>query len=83
MVEYGSGRQPILRWYLDARISVKRFEVALATCDETSIQEVREAASEARVEGLVSHDFRTVVPALRRIDGHAILFNPAGRHIHK
>ena len=44
---------------------------------------MREAASEARVEGLVSHDFRTVVPALRRIDGHAILFNPAGRHIHK
>ena len=38
---------------------------------------------EARVEGLVSHDFRTVVLVLRRMDGHAILFNPAGRHIHK
>ena len=52
MVEYGLGPQPILRWYLDARISVKRFEVALATCDETSIQEVRDARSpsEARVE---------------------------------
>ena len=45
MVEYGSGPQAILRWYLDARISVKRFEVALATCDETSIQEVRDARS--------------------------------------
>ena len=45
MVEYGLGPQPILRWYLDARISVKRFEVALATCNETSIEEVRDARS--------------------------------------
>ena len=43
---------------------------------------MREAASEARVEGLVSLDFRTVVPALQRMDGHAILFKSAGKHIH-
>ena len=45
MVEYGSGPQPILRWFLDARISVKRFEVAPATCNETSIEEARDARS--------------------------------------
>lgn len=45
MVEYGSGPQAVFRWYLDARISVKRFEVAPATCDETSIEEVRDARS--------------------------------------
>ena len=44
---------------------------------------MREAASEARVEEHETRDFRTVVPALRRMDGHARLFNPAGRHIHK
>ena len=45
MVEYESGPQPILRWYLDARISVKRIKVALATRNETSIEEVRDARS--------------------------------------
>ncbi len=83
MIKYGSGPQAVLRWYLDARISVKRFEVALATCNETSIEEVREAASEARVEEHETRDFRTVVPALQRMDGHAIPFKSAGKHIHQ
>ena len=43
---------------------------------------MREAASEARVEGNETLDFRTVVPVLQRIDAHAIPFNPAGKHIH-
>ena len=44
-LESGSEPQAILRSFLDAQISVERFEVALPTLNEIFIEEVRDARS--------------------------------------
>ena len=83
MVEYGPGPQAILRWYLDARISVKRFEVAPAACNETSIEEVRDArCAQPRVkpESRVSFP-STLEPSSRRFSEWMAMPYPLSRPV--